>query len=206
MIQAILFDVGGVLLRTEDHTYRRTWEKKLGLKPWESETIVFNSEMGTKAQQGKISDDELWLWVGNHIGLTDDQLKTFRHDFWAGDVLDNALVDLIRGLHGRYQTAIISNYNDSLRPIVTHKFKIADAFDEIIISCEEGIMKPDPQIYQTALSRLGRKPEETVFIDDFAHNVEAAQALGMHAIHFTPQLNFAASLTDLGIALPGEEK
>ena len=46
MIKAIIFDVGGVLIRTEDYQPRRQWEQKLGLVEWESEQIVFNSEMG----------------------------------------------------------------------------------------------------------------------------------------------------------------
>jgi epoxide hydrolase-like predicted phosphatase len=46
-------------------------------------------------------------------------------------------------------------------------------------------VKPDPRIYQLALERLGAKPEEAVFLDDFRRNVEAARSIGMAAIHFT---------------------
>jgi len=202
MIKAIIFDVGGVLLRTANHSYRRTWEKKLGLKQWESESIIFNSEMGRKAQLGEITNNALWEWAGTHLGLKNGELADFRHDFWAGDVLDNDLVTLIRQLHGRFQTAIISNYNDDLRRELTHAFAIADAFDEIVISAEVQVMKPDPKIYSIALERLGRKPEETVFIDDFAHNIEGAHAVGMHGIHFTPTTNLPAALDALGVQLP----
>lgn len=202
MIQAIIFDVGGVLLRTTNHSYRRTWEKKLGLKSGESENIVFNSEMGRKAQLGNITNEALWTWVGSHLGLKNGDLAAFRHDFWAGDWLDNDLVALIRQLHGRYQTAIISNYNDSLRRELTVDYAIADAFDEIIISAEEKVMKPDPQIYRAALERLGRKPEEAVFIDDFAHNIEGARAVGMQGIHFTPTINLTDALHTTGVQVP----
>ena len=198
MIKAIIFDVGGVLLRTQEYSYRRNWEKKLGLKEWKSETIVFNSEMGQKAQQGHISDDQLWDWVGKQLDLQPADLTQFRHDFWAGDVLDIDLIDYIRQLQAIYQTAIISNYGDGLRPfLITHQ--IDDAFDEIIISAEEKVMKPDARIYQIALAKLGRKPEEAVFIDDFMHNVEGARNLGMHAIHFTPQTDLATELEKLGV-------
>jgi len=201
MIKAIIFDVGGVLLRTHNHSYRRTWEKKLGLKQWESEQIVFNSEMGQKAQLGAISHADLWRWVGTRLGLVNGDLTAFQHDFWAGDVLDMALVDLIRQAHGRYQTAIISNYHDDLRRELTHDHHIADLFDEIVISAEEKVMKPNPQIYQTALTRLGRDPEEAVFIDDFQHNIKSAHEVGMHGIHFTPATNLKDELLALGIEL-----
>ncbi|MDD2695358.1 MAG: HAD-IA family hydrolase, partial [Anaerolineales bacterium] len=48
---------------------------------------------------------------------------------------------------------------------------------------------PQVGIYHLALERLGAPPEATLFVDDFIENVEAARALGMHAVHFrdTPQ-------------------
>ena len=56
--------------------------------------------------------------------------------------------------------------------------------DEIIISAEEGIAKPDERIYQIALDKMGVEPEEAVFLDDLSANVEAARQLGMKAVQF----------------------
>jgi epoxide hydrolase-like predicted phosphatase len=203
MIQAIIFDVGGVLIRTQDWNGRRQWEQKLGLKEYEASEIFFSSDMGIKAQLGLVTEAELWAWVGEHLGLPADELQAFRRDFWRGDVLDEELVQLIRRLHGRYQTAIISNANDRLRHVL-QKMGIADAFDLIVVSAEEQMMKPDPALYQTALERLGRQPAEAVFIDDFAHNIAAAHSLGMHTIHFKPDTDVEAELAKLGIG--GTEK
>lgn len=200
MIKAIIFDIGGVIVRTEDHSSRRQWEKKLGLAEWESETIVFNSEMGTKAQCGSITDAELWIWVGQRLNLDDSELAAFRAGFWAGDVLDSELVDYIRMLNGTgYQTAVISNATDNLQNALSNQHQIADAFDLIVGSATEKVMKPDPRIYQRTLARLGRQPEEAVFIDDFAHNIQAAQELGMATIHFKKGTDVAAELEKLGV-------
>jgi epoxide hydrolase-like predicted phosphatase len=202
MIKAIIFDIGGVIIRTADHTSRRQWEKKLGLAEWESETIVFNSEMGTKAQSGAITEEELWQWVGQRLSLSGSALTEFRKGFWAGDVLDTDLVDFIRKLKADgYQTAVISNATDNLHNALTHQFKIADAFDLIVGSADEKVMKPDPRIYQRTLKRLGRQPSETVFIDDFAHNIEAAQELGMGTIHFQPGTDVPQELAKLGVTV-----
>lgn len=201
MIKAVIFDFGGVLLRTEDHTGRRRWEQKLGLAEWESEQIVFNSEMGHKAQHGEITVAELWVWVSEYLDLSEVELAAFRRDFWSGDVLDVGLVELIRGLRPSHQTAMISNAYNDLRHVLSNEFAIADAFDLIVVSAEEGIMKPDPRIFEITLQRLGRQPEETVFIDDFAHNVEGARAVGMNAIHFTPETDLRAELAALGLQI-----
>ena len=199
MIQAVIFDVGGVLLRTEDRSYRRRWEEKLGLADWAADEIVFNSESGTQAQTGLITEEDHWQWVGEHLSLSPIDLAQFRRDFWAGDRLDEALVAYIGRLRARYQTAIISNAMDGLRHVLTETYPIVDRFDLVVISAEEKVMKPDAAIYERTLARLGRQPAEAVFIDDFQHNVEAARGVGMSAVHFTPDTDLAAELEKLGI-------
>lgn len=202
MIKAIIFDVGGVLLRTQNHQPRRTWEKELNLRPWESEKIVFSSDAGTAAQMGEIGDEALWDWVGQHLQLSDDALAKFRRDFWAGDQLDNGLVELSRHLRPAYKTAIISNATDRLRQELTEKHQIADAFDLIVCSAEEGIMKPHPAIYERTIERLQCRPQEAVFIDDAPANVEGAREVGLNAIHYQEGLDVGQALQRWGISVP----
>ncbi len=197
--RAVIFDLGGVLLRTEDPAPRRRLEAQLGLSPGQAEALVFHSPMGRQAQMGRITAQELWQWVGHRLGLTPPQLAAFRAAFWAGDRLDRELVALIRRLRPRYQTALLSNAFDDLRPMLTETLAIADAFDTVVISAEEGAMKPDPAIYRRVLERLGRKPDECVFVDDFLENVEGARRLGLAAIHYVPGLDVSQALAELGI-------
>lgn len=201
MIKAVIFDVGGVLLRTEDRRYRRHWEEKLGLPDWAADEIVFNSESGIQAQTGLITEEDHWQWVGEHLGLLPTDLAQFRRDFWAGDRLDGALVAYIGRLRTRYQTAIISNAMDGLRHVLTETYPIVDRFDLVVISAEEKVMKPDATIYERTLARLGRQPAEAVFIDDFQHNITAARGVGMSAVHFTPDTDLSAELEKLGVAI-----
>ncbi|MEZ4613790.1 MAG: HAD family phosphatase [Caldilineaceae bacterium] len=202
MIRALIFDVGGVLVRTDDPAPRRRAEQRFGLGPGRAEFLVFNSEMGRQAQHGQMSAAELWAWVQAQLGADDATLAAFRRDFFGGDRLNAADVNLIRRLHGPYQTAIISNAMDDLTDVVTHRYPMADAFDLIVGSAYEGIMKPDARIFQRTLERLGRQPDEAIFVDDFMHNVEGARAVGMHAIHYTPGLDLAAALGEFGVAIP----
>jgi HAD superfamily hydrolase (TIGR01509 family) len=71
--------------------------------------------------------------------------------------------------------------------------------DDILISAEVGLAKPDPRIYRLAAERLGVRPDEAVFVDDFAANVEGARAVGMRAIHFRPELDLRAALRQAGV-------
>jgi HAD superfamily hydrolase (TIGR01509 family) len=78
---------------------------------------------------------------------------------------------------------------------------LADAFDLIVGSAYQKVMKPAPEIFLWTLTQLGRQPHEAVFIDDFAANVAGARAVGMAAIHYQPALDLAAALAALGVQM-----
>ncbi len=76
-------------------------------------------------------------------------------------------------------------------------YGVLDHFDSVTISAEEGVMKPDPRIFEIALARAGVLPEEAVFVDDFAANVEGARRVGLRAIHFRSTAQALAELARL---------
>lgn len=199
MIEAVIFDVGGVLLRTYDWSGRHKWDERLSLPHGRVEHTFFNSDLGLEAQHGRVTTDQHWHNVAQRLGVPPEQLPQLRADFWAGDRFDTQLAELIRQLHGRYQTAIISNAPDDLRHVLTHEFKVADAFDLIVVSAEEGVMKPDPTIYERTLQRLGRQAPEAIFIDDSPTNIAGAEAVGLHTILYTRGLDVAGELARRGV-------
>lgn len=202
-IKAVIFDVGGVLIRTEDRTPRAALEASLGLEPGQADEIVFNSPQGRAAQLGRITSAELWAWVQEKLGLDEAGLAQFRRAFFAGDQVNWALVTLAKELATRYRVAILSNFMDDLRRMLVEDYPIGHLFDPIVISAEEGIMKPDAAIYRRVLERLGCRPEEAVFIDDFAHNVEGARGVGLRAIHYRPGMDVGAELARWGVHTTG---
>jgi putative hydrolase of the HAD superfamily len=203
MIKAIIFDVGGVLVRTESRTARTRLEERLGLAPGASEVLVFNGPRGIQAQSGQITSQALWAAVQAELGLDEAGLATFRAEFFGGDRLDTELLAFVRRLHTRYQTAIISNAMDDLLEVITHQYPLADAFDLIVGSAYQKVMKPAPEIFLWTLAQLGREPDEAVFIDDFAHNIAGARAVGMAAIQYQPGVDLAAELAGLGVQVGG---
>ncbi len=195
-IRAVIFDLGGVILRTEDGAPREALAARLGVSRRALEDLVFNSPAGQQAQRGEITAEALWEHVRAHFGLPPEQMPEVQRAFWGGDRLDHALVDFIRRLRPRHTTALLSNAWRDLRAAL-HRWGIADAFDHIVISAEEGVMKPDPHIYRVVLARVGVAPAEAVFVDDFRQNVDGARAVGMHAIHFQDREQVLAELRQL---------
>ncbi len=70
---------------------------------------------------------------------------------------------------------------------------------DIVISAETAIMKPDPRIYAQACERFGLEPEQAIFIDDSAKNIEGARALGFHVHHFTDPAQLRPALEAVGL-------
>ena len=183
-IRAVIFDLGGVLLRTEDPSPRRELAARLGLTREQIYYHVFDSPSARQATLGQITSDEHWESIRQGLGLTSQDFPSVRQAFWSGDRLDTELVETIRSLRPRYKTALLSNAWGDMRQVLTERWKIADAFDELVISAEVGIAKPDPRIYRLTLERLGVPAGEAVFVDDFIENIEAARVLGLHGVHF----------------------
>lgn len=207
-IRALIFDMGGVLLRTESLEPRQRLAAKVGLSLEELYKLIFESEEDRLVQLGIITPEVRWQHVAQQLGLDDEEIANFRREMFAGDVLDMELVNYIRSKRGRYKTALLSNAPARLETMLRNEWHIADCFDVIVISALVGMMKPDPAIYRLTLNQLQVAPQEAVFIDDVRENVEAAAALGMHAIQFTTRDDTLKELEALlqtdGAKKPGE--
>ena len=193
-IRAVIWDFGGVLVRTTDHARREALAAELGLTLEELSARIFDGDNRRKAQLGHIDGEQHLRTVATEFGMSAAALQSA---FFADDSLDEELMQYIRALRPRYKTGLLSNAMSTLRSAITERFSIADAFDAVIISAEVGVMKPDARIYQLALDALEVQPDEAIFIDDFADNVAGARALGMQAIQFDSREQALADLQDL---------
>ena len=192
-LQAVIFDIGGVLIRTEDLEPRRQWERRFSLAEWGLADLVFNCPASRRASVGQATPEDVWAEVMRHLSLTPSELESLKADFWKGDVWDERLIGFIRSLRPRLKTGIISNAWSDVRENVKAHVN-GDSFDVILFSAEEGIEKPDPEIYRRALARLDVAPADAVFVDDMPVNVEAARALGMMGVHFQPGIDVRTEL------------
>jgi putative hydrolase of the HAD superfamily len=183
-IRAVIFDVGGVFVRTQGRPARRQWEARLGLPEMGLGRAIFGSEISARVAIGQATEPEVWRHVATQFGLNEEQMRELERDYWSDDWLDAELVQFVRDLRLRVKTGILSNAWPEARKTLTVKFRLADAVDVMILSAEVGCAKPDPRIYQIAVEQLGVRFDEAVFVDDMERNVAAAQALGMGGIQF----------------------
>ena len=195
MIRAVFFDLGGVILRTEYEAPRQHLAGRLGMEYEDLVRLVFESETSRKASLGAVREEEHWQAVAKRAQWSGDPIA-FRDEFFSGDAIDLGLLDFLRSIRPHTKTGLISNAWSGLRQyILDHNFE--DAFDQMVISAEVGVVKPDAMIYHMALEQLGVSPSEAVFVDDFIENVKGAQAVGMSAIHFRDPKAALAELKNL---------
>lgn len=182
-IQAVFFDLGGVLLRTEYQAPRQHLADRLGMEFEDLDRLVFNSDSARKASIGEITEEQHWVEIAKRLRRPLAEANALRDEFFGGDALDLTLVNFLRSIKPYYTTGLISNAWSGLRAYIVER-KFDDAFHAMTISAEVGVTKPEARIYLLALEQAGVQPEAAVFVDDFIENVEGAQAVGMSAIHF----------------------
>jgi len=183
-VTTVFWDLGGVILRTQNPERRRAWEVRLGLAEGDLARIVFDGPTSVEAMLGRASAEDVWASVGRRLGLAAVDRDRLRADFFATDRIDEGLMAFVRGLRPRARVGLISNAWPEVRRLLETTWGIADAFDPLILSAEVGLVKPDAQIFHLALERAQVEPSQAAFVDDFAENVSAALALGMPSVHF----------------------
>jgi len=175
--KAILIDVGGVLLRDRLPAVTEAWSARLGVSGRAFLAALFGGS-DDQVLTGRVSEDQWWAVVAGRLHAGPDLVVELRRDLASGQDWDRALVAFLRGLRGEAKTAIVSNAWPAMR-VAMARAGVLDVVDEIVLSCEIGYAKPDARIYAAALDRLAAEPASTLFVDDTAGHVAAAEALGL---------------------------
>jgi FMN phosphatase YigB (HAD superfamily) len=190
VLKVVLFDIGGVILRTDNPGPRTRLARQYGLDRQGIDQLVFASEPARAAETGQSSEEAIWEHVRAELGITLDEMEFFRREFWAGDMVDLSLIELMRCLRPQWRVGLLTNswLRDPLSLFGTRygipEAVIRTAVDEVVSSAQVGVQKPDRLIFDAALERFGVPAEQAIFIDDFAQNVEAARSMGFRAILF----------------------
>jgi putative hydrolase of the HAD superfamily len=185
MIKAIIFDFGRVITAQKPLSLFRSYEVELGLDPDTINSIMFESRAWQDTLLGRKTTEEFWHLIGPELGLkTADEVNRFRRRYHADEAINEAVLDLIRKLRGRYKLAILSNSPPDLTRWLAD-WEMRDLFEVVFCSGDEGMIKPDPAAFKLTLERLGVEPGKAVFIDDTPEHVEAARKLGIQGIIFT---------------------
>lgn len=184
MIEAVLFDIGGVLEVTPPTGWQQGWAARLGLEPGKLEDRL--STLFAAGAIGNSTLEEVERGIAAALALDGAATASFMEDLWTEylGTLNVELAEYFAALRPRFRTGILSNSFVGAREREQRLYGFEALCDELVYSHEEGFVKPDARLYRIACDRLGTVPERSVLLDDTLGHVEGARAIGMHSIRF----------------------
>jgi 2-haloacid dehalogenase len=200
MIDSVVFDLGKVLLDWDPRYY---YEQHFGGDPHGLEHFVGNIVPTT--------------WIASMDGgkpsveaIAERQRESPEHarliGLWTqgwpsmlrGEIEGTA--QIIRELKARgVRLYALTNFSTETFPIACRACPTLQAFEDIVVSGEIGLIKPDPRIYAYTQERCVLIPAQTLFIDDMAANVEAAREAGWMAVQFVSPEQLRVELSQRGL-------
>ena len=183
-IKALIWDLEGVLLLTDDNNTPLTVAKILNA-PYEKVREIYFGDFNDKVDLGESTQEQFNEHVLDTLQISRDKKYLLDEVFNERSYIDEDLLKQIVEMSKEYKIGLLSNYSTDLRPKIEQEWALGSVFDEIIISCEVGMIKPDPAVFNLMLDRLGVKADESVFIDDRIKNIDSAKKMGFHTIFFT---------------------
>ena len=196
----VVFDLGGVLIDWDPrYLYRKIFgADEAGMEHFLATvcTAAWNLRQDAGRSLAEASS-ELKAEHPAVAGLIDLWAERWP-EMIAGEI--PATVAVLEELHARGTPLYaLTNWSAETFPHARARFAFLARFRGILVSGEEGMVKPDPRIYRRLFERFAIAPERAVFIDDNAANVAAAGALGLHAHRFTGAPGLRAALGELGL-------
>lgn len=199
-IKNIIFDFGNVLLEWDPrNVYRRYFpDDPEGMEHFLKEIRFM--EWNLQQDKGRSFKDgvaELSKQFPHHAPL----IRAY-HENWIDSVGSsiNGTIEILKHLkQAGYPLYGLSNWSAETFPYARQKYRFFDLFEDIVLSGEVGHIKPDPEIFQILLARIGRPARECLFVDDSLPNIHQAEKIGFAVIHFQTPEQLSAALHELQI-------
>lgn len=204
-ITTVVFDIGNVLLEwNPEHLYRKLIPDASARKLFLD--TVCTADWNLQQDLGRTWKDAVESLSAEHPDKADliSAYSQRWHEMVPGEVpgVRKLLVELKSASTPLYA---ITNFSSEKFVEAQDRFPfLKSSFLDIVVSAEERLLKPDPQIYRVLFERNGLVPETCFFIDDSLANVEAARSVGMAAHHFRSAAALEDELRQLGLLPAGE--
>lgn len=199
-IDTLVFDLGGVLIDwNPDYLYRNIFPNEeerrwfltnITTLDWNEEQDAGRSlQEGTEFLVKKFPEHEASIRA--YYGRWKEMLGGPIHD----------TVEIFRELKTKTDLKLyaLTNWSAETFPVALELYEFLHWFDGRLVSGEEGIRKPSPEIYQRLAARFGFNPRRAVYVDDNLRNVLPARELGFYGIHFQSPAQFRKELVELKI-------
>lgn len=184
-VDTIIFDLGGVLVDWNPrYLYRKIFDSEAEMEAFLSE--ICTPEWNAEQDGGRTFKEAGDLLVAQFPDFETEIRMYFNRWVEMFDGVFEGSVDILRKLidDPQYKVYALTNWSAETWPIALELFPFFHWFDGVLVSGQENMKKPDPQIYELILYRFNIDRTQAVFFDDSLKNVEGAQSVGLHAFQF----------------------
>lgn len=184
-IKNTVFDLGAVLLHwhPEEIASRHTPEPSIQQNLLDN---IFYHQDWKRLDQGIIDEQQAIRCFADNTGLPLSEMAQLMSSIKDSLLAKEDTVELMMELKQRgHRLFCLSNICTGIFDFVAQRYDFFDAFEDVIVSAQVNMIKPDPEIFKYMLECFNIQPQETLFIDDLPANVVSARALGIHGIQFT---------------------
>lgn len=195
-IQTVLLDVGNVLIFHDNQLLFRSIGERAGM-PAEAVEGLVAGDLWNAVHRGDLDSDGIRREISRALRLeisSSDFVKLWNCHFR----LNEEMIAEVERWVGRVKLGALSNTNALHARYFQAQLPILKKFDQVLLSHELRMVKPEPGIFLEALRRMDSAPQETVFFDDQLEHVAAARSLGIHAHVFRSAAQFSAQLLSMG--------
>ena len=200
---AMVFDLGGVLIDWDPkHLFRKIFkDNKKEMDHFL--TVVCPQEWNVQQDAGNSFSAAIEECIREFPEYS-DLIRAYmdRWDEMVPGEIPGTVTVLAALRQAGYPLYALSNWSAETFQRIIGRFEFLKWFDEIIISGNVKVVKPDPAIYTMLLDRIQYKPQDCLFIDDSSTNVEAARQLGFQTIRFTSAEHLWSALREKNFLPP----
>ena len=195
----VVFDLGGVLIDWNPrYLYRQLFDDEAAMERFLAEVCTPQwNEQQDAGRPWREAVAVLSAQYPQHAALIDAYHTRWPEMLGGAMAPSVAVLDELRARGVRLYA--LTNWSQETFPLAWERFDFLRGFEGIVVSGSEGLIKPDPAIFQLTIDRFGLVPARTVYIDDSPRNVAAAAAMGMHALHFHDAHALRAALVHGGL-------
>jgi 2-haloacid dehalogenase len=201
-IEAVVFDIGGVLLDWNPrYLYRQLFEDEDSMERFLAEVctmewhkandlgVPYTRSCAALAQRHPEQAELIWAW-------------SRRSEEMIGGSITGTVEILRELVAAGVPCYALTNMEAETYPLRRDRYEFMSWFAGTVVSSTERVAKPDPEIFHRLLERFGLPAETTLLIDDSQGNVEAARELGMLAIRFESPVQVRRYLQQSGLLVP----